>query len=222
MSAAVASRRGLGTALMLSSGTVAIADPGGRGRVVWVGAAVWLALAIAVGASGLTRGLTPPWPQVILVSLTLALLAGFFARTPLRDWALGVDPRALVLVHVTRFVGFYFLVLYGRGELPWAFAVPGGLGDIAVAALALVLAATVNPAAPAGRRLLLAWNMFGLVDIAGVVLTASRLAIADPASMEALLRMPLSLLPTFLVPIIIATHVMLFVRLLRVRGRSLR
>ena len=44
---------------------------------------------------------------------------------------------------------------------------------------------------------------------------AARLAAADPSSMRALLRLPLSLLPTFLVPLLIATHVWIFVRLAR-------
>ena len=42
-----------------------------------------------------------------------------------------LDLRLLVLYHLTRFVGVWFLVLYSRGELPYAFAVPGGWGDIA-------------------------------------------------------------------------------------------
>jgi hypothetical protein len=48
-----------------------------------------------------------------------------------------------------------------------------------------------------------------------VVVTAARLGLADPASMAALLRLPLSLLPTFLVPLIIASHVILGLRLWR-------
>jgi len=48
-----------------------------------------------------------------------------------------------------------------------------------------------------------------------VVVTAARLATADPESMVALLRLPLSLLPTFLVPLIVASHVVLGVRLAR-------
>ena len=57
--------------------------------------------------------------------------------------------------------------------------------------------------------------MLGLADILFVVVTAARLATTDPASMVALLRLPLSLLPTFLVPLIIACHVFLGLRLAR-------
>jgi hypothetical protein len=53
------------------------------------------------------------------------------------------------------------------------------------------------------------------VDILFVVLTAARLALAEPQSMAALLRFPLSLVPTFQVPLIIASHILLFARLRR-------
>jgi hypothetical protein len=60
---------------------------------------------------------------------------------------------------------------------------------------------------------LMMWNTLGMVDIVFVVLTAARLALAEPESMAALLRFPLNLVPMFLVPLIIASHVLLFVRL---------
>lgn len=168
----------------------------------------WLALAALAGGAGLIARLRPPAPQVLLLALTaLLLLAGRADR--FQAWLTSLGWRPLVALHLSRFVGAYFLVLHQRGELPWAFAVPGGIGDIVVAALALgLLLAGDRVAARPG--LLLGWNVLGLVDILFVVATAARLALADPASMAALLRLPLSLLPTFLVPLIIATHVWLF------------
>jgi hypothetical protein len=133
--------------------------------------------------------------------------------SPLRQFADAVDVRILVLFHVTRFVGFYFLALHARGELPWEFAVPGGWGDNLVATGAVLLVLFVRPGAPAGRRLYLAWNVLGLLDILAVVATAGRLALTEPGSMRALLQLPLSLLLTFVVPIIIVSHLVLLSRL---------
>ena len=187
-------------------------SPVGSGTVLG-GAGVWLLAAYVVGAAGLLRFARPPLPQAVLVVLTAAILVLFWTPGLFRRWALAVDLRALVSIHVTRFVGIYFLVLYGRGELPYPFAVPGGWGDIAVATAALAVLLTARPDTTTGRRVIMGWNVFGLWDILFVVVTATRLGLADPQSMGALLRLPLSLLPTFLVPIIIATHVIIFVRL---------
>ena len=73
-----------------------------------------------------------------------------------------------------------------------------------------------QPPLPALRlRAINIWNFIGLIDILMVVITAARLGLADPVSMRALTVLPLSLLPTFLVPLIIATHVVIFARLAR-------
>jgi hypothetical protein len=48
-----------------------------------------------------------------------------------------------------------------------------------------------------------------------VVVTATRIAMADPAAMKVLLQLPFSLLPLFLVPIVIASHIWIFERLLK-------
>ena len=102
------------------------------------------------GASGRLSTLRPPSPQIILVGLTVALLAAERLWPTLRRFVETVDLRALMLFHLTRFVGFYFLALHARGELPWAFAVPGGWGDIVVAASALLLVVVARPDTPGG------------------------------------------------------------------------
>ena len=177
----------------------------------------WLLIAIALGAAGVVGMLRPPAPSLILFGLTAAVLAVGWFSARLRAWLMQADERWLVALHLTRFVGIYFLYLYGQSRLPYAFAVPGGWGDIAVASLATGLLLW-GPPYGAGRRLAyMAWNLVGLADILFVVLTAARLASANPESMAELLRLPLSLLPTFLVPLIIASHVVLAVRLTRSR-----
>lgn len=56
-------------------------------------------------------------------------------------------------------------------------------------------------------------NILGRVDILFVVATTTPLAIADPDLISALLQLPSSLLPTFIVSLILARHIMRFVRL---------
>ncbi len=182
------------------------------GQMVGLGLASWLGLAVTVGATGLLAKLRPPLPQIILFGLTAITLLLCRQWPALRAWTKSVPVRVLVAYHLVRFVGFYLLWLHTRGELPYAFAVPGGIGDIIVATLALLLL-RLNPEPASHRKFYLIWNVLGLVDISFVVATAARLALILPGSMDALLRMPLSLLPTFVVPLIFATHVLIFFRL---------
>lgn len=178
--------------------------------ILWL----WFFAALAVGHYLLLQRLPAFATQGILFGLTAILLALYFRIAAVRTWVDRLDLRAIVLLHVTRFVGFYFLQLYARGELPYAFAVPGGYGDIVVAALALIVA--LAPLSPSRReRAIYIWNVVGFIDILLVVFAAIRLGRADPLSMRALTYLPLSLLPTFLVPLIIASHVVIFTRLKR-------
>jgi hypothetical protein len=170
--------------------------------------AVWLLVAIWIGAMHLLAAVPPPVIQSILIGLTVILLCLYW-KSHLLDWVQDLDIRILILFHVTRFVGFYFLYLYAQGRLPYAFAVPGGWGDIAVAAMAIAVASYPVP------RIVFVWNVIGLIDILLVVATAARLNPRNPGSMSALTELPLSLLPTFLVPLIIFLHVVIFTRVRR-------
>ena len=133
---------------------------------------------------------------------------------PLRAWIDTVDLRALVLYHTVRFVGIAFLILYAQGKLPYAFAVPGGWGDIVIAVLAIGVAMTSLPIKD--RRqwwCVMIWNVLGLIDILMVIGTGLRIGLSDMSQMVALTAFPLSMLPLFIVPLIITTHVVIFLRL---------
>ncbi|HUL53588.1 MAG TPA: hypothetical protein VLT83_09295 [Opitutaceae bacterium] len=178
--------------------------------VLWT----WFIAALAVGRLEVLARLPAPGTQVILFALAALLLAAYFGVRAVRVWADALDLRGLVLLHVTRFVGLYFFVLYRRGELPYAFAVPGGWTDIGVATLALGV--VLLPLRPELRRhAFLIWNTIALVDLLIVVATAARIERAQPWQLEPFQHLPLSMLPTFLVPLLLATHAVIYARLLR-------
>lgn len=173
----------------------------------------WLVVAAVAVGTGLLRGVPAAVLPATAAVLTLAVLAAWRTVPALHDWLRHVNLRVLVLFHLTRFVGIYFLVEEAAGRLPTAWAVPAGWGDTAVATFALALGLLADRLGTARRPMLLLWNVLGLADILYVVASGARLALADRPAMGALLELPLGLLPTFLVPLIIATHVIMLVRL---------
>ncbi len=67
------------------------------------------------------------------------------------------------------------------------------------------------------RRLVLAFNTYGLIDIALTVATAQKLALIDhdPLMINAFRIWPFGLLPFFVVPLVVLTHLAIFARLRR-------
>src|SRR4051794_19318148 len=180
------------------------------GRVVVAGSLAWLLGALIAGARWF------PHASAGAVALTVWTLSGAllvlrWTLPRFRAWIDALPLGALIAVHLCRFVGIYFLDLSRAGRLPAAFAWPAGLGDVtvAVAALAMLLV----PALIRSRPVVVAWNGAGLHNFVLVVVLALRCALRDWQSMAALRELPLSLLPTFIVPVIMATPVWIFVRL---------
>ena len=187
-------------------------------RVVTLVLLGWLCF--AVGLASWFHDASAPVVAATVWILTVLVLLACWKISPIRVWVLNVDVRWLVLFHVTRlFAGAYFLVLCERVQLPCGFATPAGWGDIVVAVLALALVGAMRT--QFAKTLLLIWNTIGLIDIIFVVFSAQRLGLKDWQSMHALRELPLSLLPTFLVPLIITSHVLIFVRMVRA-GTNLR
>ena len=175
----------------------------------------WFLVALFIGETELLSVLPGPATQITLVGLTLVLLSLFWISHSFRNWANQLHLRTLISLHLVRFVGIYFLFLHSRGQLPAKFALTAGWGDIIVAVGAVVL--LLVPTTRSSNRLVLAWNAIGLLDILLVVGTAAGLAFANRESMSALTRLPLSFLPTMIVPLIISSHIAIMVRLVRKR-----
>jgi hypothetical protein len=172
---------------------------------------VWLAVAVNLAVSGALRRVPVP-PPAIAVALTAGLLLLLRVSRHVRAAAWSVGPTPLVAFHLIRIAaGAYFLILYRRGVLPGEFAIPAGWGDIAVGVAALAALAVRLPPRTGGQRIaLLVWNTAGLIDILGVLANGMRIFRSDPAIGEPFTSFPLALLPTFVVPLVIVSHVLLF------------
>lgn len=177
----------------------------------------WFLIALFVGETEVLSFLPGAAIPTTVLGLSAVLLAAYWLAIPFRRCLEGFDLRALILPHLVRFVGIYFLVLHARGLLPRQFAVPAGWGDIIVALGAVAL--LVIPGAWKNRTALLAWNIAGLIDILFVVKIAAAIVLFGRDSMAVMTHLPLSFLPTMVVPLIIFTHVLMITRLV---GRTTR
>jgi hypothetical protein len=184
----------------------------GRGAFFALGG--WLAAAAAaVGFGAFARAPAIALPRTVIGAAAI-VLGTLLGRARGRRWADAVAPAHLAWFHAWRLVpGAAFLVLYARGALPWGFAVPGGIGDIAIALSTPAAAWAARRQTHAARTLFLAWSVLGFADLANVVAHAMLSTRADPSSMHLLRELPLGLLPTFAVPLTFAAHVLAFWRM---------
>jgi hypothetical protein len=112
-----------------------------------------------------------------------------------------------------------FLVAMALGYLPAVFAIPAGIGDIAIGVEAVFIARNLRRGIV--DRSTVWFNVLGLLDLVvalaiGVMAAPglARLLVVSPST-EAISLLPLVLIPTTIVPLAVALHV-LSLRKLRV------
>jgi hypothetical protein len=193
-------------------------------RAVLLGiAGGWLLLVAGLAAAGLFSVSVYGTPFVgvafALPVITVLLLRA--RSTTLLTLLTTIPLTVLVAVHVGRLLGVEFLLLHAAGRLPATFAFSAGWGDIIVASASVPLAFAVQRRMRGWRSLVLLWNFVGVADlIAAVALGAGsaagspiRFIYAEPSS--ALMgNLPWFLVPGYLVPLYLISHVAIFFRLM--------
>jgi len=139
----------------------------------------------------------------------VVLVVAFSASASLRS--LFANQQHLIRLNVWRLEGIVFLVLMFNRQMPALWALPAGIGDIAVGATAFRVANQL--ATPAGRQVAVVFNLFGLADLVVAVALGMTTNIGPlqvfhtiPTS-ELVTHFPLVLVPAFLVPLAFALHV---------------
>jgi hypothetical protein len=187
----------------------------------------WFALAEILGRQNIYWSVNNPTVPVILFAILIPIAVGLFLLVRSARVARLVDalPMSwLVGVQFYRVLGFMFLVLWWRGHLPWRFALPAGVGDIATGVLALVVAGMLASRVSGAYSAAYAWCLFGIADLVVAISTG---ALTSPGrthflSLDApnmlVTAYPLVMIPTFAVPLSIILHGLCLWKLRRVRG----
>jgi hypothetical protein len=170
-----------------------------------------IASALHLYANGAKNDL--PLALGLAVLTPIVVFVAWFAASPgLRQFTMSLNPRTLTMIHSWRVAGVVFLVLATYRILPRLFALPAGWGDIAMGATASFVA--LRLATPSHRRLFIAWQVLGMVDLVTAVALGTLARVIDPQGIptNAMQTLPLSLIPTFAVPLLLILHILCIVQ----------
>jgi hypothetical protein len=170
---------------------------------------VWFAFALTAGALNVFRNGSQRLGVAVAIaaSTPILLFAIWFAASKrFREATTSFSPQTLTIAETLRIGGLTFVLLYLAGRLPGIFALPAGLGDMAIGVTAPLIAARF--ANPEHRTGFIVWQLLGMLDLVTAVALGTTAAIIRPGSdMTLMTVLPLSLIPTFFVPLYLMFHV---------------
>jgi hypothetical protein len=184
----------------------------------------WLAIAQYLGAANVYFASTDNAVPYLLFALLIPLVAAAVALWLSGNFASLVSAIPLpwiVAAQIYRVAGCIFLVLWADGRLPWQFALPAGIGDVATGSFAVVVAALLARKAAGARRAVYAWSIFGIADLVvavtmGAMTSPGRLHLLALEAPNLLISSyPLVMVPTFAVPLALMLHGLVLWRLRR-------
>jgi hypothetical protein len=201
-------------------------EPSGLVMPLTLLGAIWLLAIVMAGAAGLFEPGPGRPPLALLAAIVVPpalFLVAYRISAAFRRFVLSLDLRLLTAVQAWRVLGGMFLVLYAFNLRPALFAFPAGLGDVAVGVAAVFVLRAMIDGHPNWRRRVRWLNLGGLLDFVGAITTGvltshSSLGVFAPTTpMPSMGMMPLSLVPSFLVPLWTIIH---FASLLQLRQAS--
>jgi hypothetical protein len=188
----------------------------------------WFALAVALAILGVYSATTSRIPTIqfgIAVPILIGCLMiwGWPAVSRLIE---AVPRHWVIAIQFYRVEGVTFLVLFAGHRLPGLFALPAGVGDVAVGLLAAAIAIGATGGRQLKPRTVLRWNLLGVADLVVAVSTGFLTApsafqmFAFDRPNELISMFPLVLIPTFLVPLAILLHIISLIQLGRATARA--
>jgi hypothetical protein len=201
-----------------------------KGRLVTApiaaGLAVWAGLVFLLAQAGIFQIDIGGIPVAIVAAVAVPVLGFVLAwRTipAVRAYVEAQDLTLLTAVQGWRVVGAVFVFLWAYGQLPAVFALPAGLGDVAVGLVAPFAAIAVALKTPGWRRAANCVIIAGLADFAVAFATGigsiegNSLSFAGAPSDAIINALPLVMIPGFLVPVFIIAHVIAIIKLRSMR-----
>jgi hypothetical protein len=184
----------------------------------------WLAVAQYLGAANTYFAAKDTAVPFILFGLLIPLAVaaiGLWQSESIARLVSAIPLHWLVAAQVYRVAGGIFVVLWADGRLPWQFALPAGIGDVATGSAAVVVAALLARNAVGAHRAAYAWSLFGIADLVVAVTMGAMTSpgrahlLAFEAPNLLISSYPLVMVPTFAVPLALMLHGLVLWRLQR-------
>jgi hypothetical protein len=184
----------------------------------------WLAVAQYFGSANVyfatNEAALPAVPFGLLIPLIIAAI-GLRLSGNIASLVCAIPLPWIVAAQIYRVGGGIFLVLWADGRLPWQFALPAGIGDVATGCFAVVVAVMLARNAPNAHRAAYVWCLFGIADLV-VAVTMGAMTSPGPAHLLAreapnllISSYPQVMVPTFAVPLALMLHGLVLWRLRR-------
>ncbi len=200
-------------------------------KLLWSLLAVWFLVSLLAGYIGVfgpgsRYSSNTPLPLGLAALLPLILFGVLYRiSTSFRDHIRSLSPVALTAGQTGRVIGIVFLIFYAKGLLPRSFAFPAGFGDVAIGLTAPWIAwAWARKKLPSGGFLL--WQLAGLTDLA-IAVTLGVLAsfpqsgnLPHAVTTQAMGLLPMSLIPTFGVPLYAILHLICIVQVRQAASKN--
>jgi hypothetical protein len=153
--------------------------------------------------------------------LIVAAIAAL-SSAKVRETLMALPVPLLVGLNIMRIVGAFFLLLAAQGRLSGPFPQSAGWGDVIVGITAVPLTLAVARDITGHRGALLAWNVFGALDLIAALALGILSAPGSPLQLfggtigsAAVTVLPWSNIPALLVPFYLITHGLIFAHLAR-------
>ena len=173
---------------------------------LWIACAVWFVAVIWAARSGALADLAlrfmPGYAILVAVGIG-APVALYFLLPPLRSAVNAIGLHRLTLMHVWRIPAALLFFYYGLGgELPAAFWILAGVGDLLAGSYAATLLWR-TPSSALYRRI----HNFGFADFVIAVGTGLTFTLLKEPRMSLLTTLPMALIPLFGVGLSGASHI---------------
>ena len=184
----------------------------------------WLAVASYVGLANMYFAATDTAAPTVLVGLLIPLIIaamGLWLSRSIARLVSAIPLHWIVAAQVYRVAGGIFLVLWADGRLPWQFALPAGIGDVATGCLAVIVAALLAQKATNAYKAAYTWCLFGIGDLVVAIMMGAMTSPGRPhllafdAPNLLITSYPLVMVPTFAVPLALMLHGLVLRRLRR-------